>query len=240
MSNLTVPSSVFYGRKKRLADAANAKCVSPFSSAVGVVLKKCSGKSDLPDFPPPPPFIPLNASTIQHHLPTLLHSFFMGRQESGAGLDDDEGFDTAHSQIGSLGQIINKAIHPVVPKKKKEVVKNPDRVNGEAPKKKKKKPACVASLFFWCIGSFVRFLLVMDAADESSGTGVGRGNWSKYTFICRWEGNADRIVRPSKEEKARRAADLNAALAQSLGNGAASPVSGDGEGEEEDAEGEEE
>ena len=81
-----------------------------------------SGKADLPDYPPPPPFIPLNQNTLHHHLPALLHSFFASRQESGAGLLDDEGFDFGHSQIGSLGQIVNKFQSTLATKKKKEVV----------------------------------------------------------------------------------------------------------------------
>ena len=73
---------------------------------IGVCLR--SAKEELPDYPPPPSFIPLNASTISTHLPALFHGFFDQRIESGRGLADDVVFDPARSQIGTLGQIVVK------------------------------------------------------------------------------------------------------------------------------------
>ncbi|EIW69413.1 hypothetical protein TREMEDRAFT_62279 [Tremella mesenterica DSM 1558] len=202
MQSLTVPSSVFYGRRKRDADA----------SGLG-------SKIHQPDFPPPPPFIPLSTTTLHIQLPGLLHAFFATRIESGIGLVDDQGFDVQHSQIGMLGQVIVKNPPPV----KKKVVEE---------KEKKEKPP-----------------------KKPVQSGVGKGNW----------------IRPSKEERARRAAE-KAGLPYHNGdgstltptaengtdmdknesgmdmdrngsdgrNGLNGAVSEDAEGEEEDAVGEEE
>lgn len=66
-----------------------------------------SGKSDLP-YPPPPSFIPLAAVTLHTHVPALLHAFYAARIEAGLSLNEDDVFEPAHSQIGSLGQILVK------------------------------------------------------------------------------------------------------------------------------------
>lgn len=78
-----------------------------------------SAKSDAPDFAPPPPFIPLNPTTYTIQLPALLHAFFAARLEAGLGLEDDPAFDTAHSVIGSLGQVNIKPVAVVGGAKKK-------------------------------------------------------------------------------------------------------------------------
>nr|KIR85585.1 transcriptional activator SPT7 [Cryptococcus tetragattii IND107] len=91
LTSLTVPQSLFYGRRKRLANSANG----------------AGGKSDLA-YPPPPPFIPLAATTLTTHVPALLHAFYAARIEAGHSLDEDDAFEPAHSQIGSLGQILVK------------------------------------------------------------------------------------------------------------------------------------
>ncbi|OXG85835.1 transcriptional activator SPT7 [Cryptococcus neoformans Gb118] len=91
LASLTVPQSLFYGRRKRLANSANG----------------ASGKSDLP-YPPPPSFIPLAAATLHTHVPALLHAFYAARIEAGLSLNEDDAFEPAHSQIGSLGQILVK------------------------------------------------------------------------------------------------------------------------------------
>jgi len=72
------------------------------------------------EYPPPPPFIPLNQSTYLTHLPGMLHSFFSARLGTEKGLQDDEAFDPGHAQIGSLGQIVSKVVIPVVPKKREK------------------------------------------------------------------------------------------------------------------------
>lgn len=64
-------------------------------------------KSDLA-YPPPPSFIPLAATTLYTHVPALLHAFYAVRIEAGHSLDEDDAFEVAHSQIGSLGQIVVK------------------------------------------------------------------------------------------------------------------------------------
>ncbi|WWD15998.1 hypothetical protein CI109_100422 [Kwoniella shandongensis] len=203
LSSLTVPSSVFYGRRKRLADASQN-----------------GSKEDQLDYPPPPPFIPLNESTYRTQVPALLHSFYASRLESGTSLFNDDTFPPPRNQIGSLGQIVVK-MHSTattgVPgggggggggadggKKKR------DR-DEEGDKEKKKK-----------------------ALKKTVQPGVGKGNW----------------VRPSKEEKARRAAEKQAREAANgipnggVPNGVVSmngtPARSDDGGEEEDAEGEEE
>lgn len=66
-----------------------------------------AGKSDLA-YPPPPSFIPLAATTLATHVPALLHAFYAARIEAGHSLDEDDVFEPAHSQIGSLGQILVK------------------------------------------------------------------------------------------------------------------------------------
>ncbi|KIR39329.1 transcriptional activator SPT7 [Cryptococcus deuterogattii 99/473] len=91
LTSLTVPQSLFYGRRKRLANSANG----------------AAGKSDLA-YPPPPSFIPLAATTLYTHVPALLHAFYAARIEAGHSLDEDDAFEVAHSQIGSLGQIVVK------------------------------------------------------------------------------------------------------------------------------------
>ncbi|WVQ87371.1 hypothetical protein IAS59_001095 [Cryptococcus gattii] len=91
LTSLTVPQSLFYGRRKRLANSANGT----------------AGKSDLA-YPPPPSFIPLAATTLATHVPALLHAFYAARIEAGHSLDEDDVFEPAHSQIGSLGQILVK------------------------------------------------------------------------------------------------------------------------------------
>ena len=108
-----------------------------FSIRVGVIFlssktpaETSSGKTAQPDFPPPPPFVPLNPATLQSHVPALLHAFFAARMESGLGLADDEGFDAPHTQIGMLGQIVVKQPPPLkkkppVEEQKKVVVKKP-------------------------------------------------------------------------------------------------------------------
>jgi transcriptional activator SPT7 len=111
LSSLSIPSALFYGRRKRAAQAQ-------------------AGKADVPDYPPPPPFVPL-APNYATYVPALLHVFFARRVEKGEGLADAPAFDAAHAQIGSLGQIVHKNPPPaVVPKKKVvvEVKKKPKKV----------------------------------------------------------------------------------------------------------------
>ncbi|KAK8869732.1 hypothetical protein IAR55_000300 [Kwoniella newhampshirensis] len=205
LSSLTVPSSVFYGRRKRLVDASNS-----------------GAKEDQPDYRPPPAFMPLNSSTLTAHLPALLHAFYAARLESGLSITEDDTFDPPRNQIGSLGQIVIK-MHSAPGaggtgggagegggggggKKKREREKD----TGEEGEKEKKKKA---------LKKIVQ-------------PGVGKGNW----------------VRPSKEEKARRAAEKQAresgmgVINGSVGGETGTPILSDdgGGGEEEDAEGEEE
>jgi transcriptional activator SPT7 len=148
MSSLTVPSSLFYGRKKRAVDAGHlgyvvsslssplpARPLNGFLTTHFADTRYCRGKANQPDFPPPPPFIPLNQNTLHTHLPALLHSFFAQRLESGLGLADDPAFDAAHTQIGSLGQIVSKT-GPGVAKKKKEVEEKKVVVKEKKPAKK--------------------------------------------------------------------------------------------------------
>jgi len=120
MDSLSVPTSIFYGRKKRQEQIHGY--VYLFLSALprtrlGMTLT-ISRKEEGPEYPPPRPFLPLSNSTWQNQLPNLFHAFFNARQEAGQGFHD-EGFDHSHSQIGSLGQIVIKA--PPLPKKKVEV-----------------------------------------------------------------------------------------------------------------------
>ena len=85
----------------------------------------------MPDYPPPPPLIPLNPSTLSSHVPALLHAFYAARLESGLSMTEDDPFDPSHSQIGSLGQIVVKNPPGTSTKKKK-------LVNGEEKVEKKK------------------------------------------------------------------------------------------------------
>lgn len=87
-------------------------------------------KVEEPDYPPPPPFVSLNPATLSTHLPALLHAFYASRMDSGLSITEDDPFDLAHSQIGSLGQIIVKSHSSLAAKKKKEV-------NGEEKEKRK-------------------------------------------------------------------------------------------------------
>ncbi|WWC89960.1 uncharacterized protein L201_004889 [Kwoniella dendrophila CBS 6074] len=177
LSTLTVPSSLFYGRRRKLA-AANGE-----------------GKEDLPDYPPPPTFIPLNLNTLSTQLPGLLHQFFNTRfSDSGLTIIEDDLFDHSHSQIGSLGQIIyrnnptgttgdHKTVNgnsgtgagggSGVNKKKRERENNENGIQDGHDEEKKKKVSVKEKV-----------------------PGVGKGNW----------------VRPSKEEKARRLAEKQALI----------------------------
>ncbi|WRT67212.1 uncharacterized protein IL334_004178 [Kwoniella shivajii] len=187
LSSLTVPSSLFYGRRKRLAAAHG------------------EGKEDLPDYPPPPPFIPLSPATIPTHLPALLHAFYATRMESGLSISEDDLFDPSHAQIGSLGQIImkNSSVPNVatIAKKKREREKEDVDLDANDEEAKQKKAA----------------------SKKSVQPGVGKGNW----------------VRPSKEEKARRLAEKSGPGKDKNGS---IKTNGNlnGDGEEDDAEGEEE
>ncbi|WVQ98831.1 hypothetical protein IAU59_005962 [Kwoniella sp. CBS 9459] len=205
LSSLTVPSSLFYGRRKRLGGNANG-----------------GTKEDVLEYPPPPPFIPLNATTLPTHLPALLHAFYAARVEAGLSISEDDVFDPTRATIGSLGQIIMKNPPVVGPgtttgggtvgagssaagagagaragagasggpgaaangvsgnKKKRDREGVDGDVEGDDEEKKKK------------------------TAKKPTASGVGKGNW----------------IRPNKEEKARRAAEKAA-----LDNG---PGSGDG------------
>ncbi|KAK6902974.1 hypothetical protein L486_06429 [Kwoniella mangroviensis CBS 10435] len=204
LASLTVPSSLFYGRRRRLAATHGEK-------------------EDLPDYPPPPPFIPLSVSSIPTHVPALLHAFYAARMESGLSIIEDDVFDPSHAQIGSLGQIIVKNVpaHTVnngataaasANKKKRDrenddALRNGNGNDGDDDEEKKKKSAVKKPVI----------------------PGVGKGNW----------------VRPSKEEKARRLAQKAAliqdqeSLPNELGLVKANGVT-NGDGQEEDAEGEEE
>ncbi|WVQ71731.1 hypothetical protein IAR50_001272 [Cryptococcus sp. DSM 104548] len=93
MSSLSVPQSLFYGRKKRMAEQGRGG----------------NGRPDLP-YPPPPPFIALTPNTVSTNVPALLHAFYNARVESGFSLSDDDAFDNARAQIGSLGQVMVKGV----------------------------------------------------------------------------------------------------------------------------------
>ncbi|ORX39969.1 hypothetical protein BD324DRAFT_648586 [Kockovaella imperatae] len=120
LSSLTVPSSLFHGRRKRVANA-----------------DQYGSKQADYDYPPPPPFVPLAPSAISAQLPALLHAFYASRLESGLGIQEDDPFDHVHSQIGSMGQIVVKSIG--VKKKRPEEVEKADQQE-EAKKVKPKKP----------------------------------------------------------------------------------------------------
>jgi transcriptional activator SPT7 len=162
MSSVTVPRALFFGRRRRAALAGG------------------DGKTDQPDYPPPPLVVPLTAATYKLHTPALLHAFYAQRIEAG-GIDKDDAFDAVHATIGALGQIIVKPLPGAAPPKKPGVKKE---ANGEEKAKKKKQ------------------------------TGVGKGNW----------------IRPSKEERDRRAAEKKALLEKQKAE--------QGQEKEEDAEGE--
>jgi len=106
LSSLTVPSSLFYGRRKRPTHADIAGYVLPYIFRLHDA--NGSPKEDVLDYPPPPPFVPLNPNTLSAHIPALLHAFYAARLESGKGVSEDEPFDYTRSQISSLGQVIHK------------------------------------------------------------------------------------------------------------------------------------
>lgn len=112
LSSVSVPKSLFFGRRRRDVNAALGPKVAE------------------PDYPPPMPFIPLTAGTYKLSTPGLLHAFYAERLESGTGIDADEPFDPVHASIGPLGQIVVKALQAAPTKKGK---KDED--------KKEKKPA---------------------------------------------------------------------------------------------------
>lgn len=87
----------------------------------------------MPDFAPPPPFIPLSPSTVFAHIPDLLRAFYDQRLQEGISIAEDDPFDQVHSQIGALGQIVVKDPPKERLKKRREM--NGD---GEAAKKSKK------------------------------------------------------------------------------------------------------
>ncbi|WWC69373.1 uncharacterized protein I206_103312 [Kwoniella pini CBS 10737] len=139
LSSLTVPSSLFYGRRRRLAAAHGEK-------------------EDLPDYPPPPPFIPLNPTTIPTHLPALLHAFYAARIESGLSILEDDVFDPSQGQIGSLGQIIVKtqSSQTAIPVGTAGLKKKRDREDGNAEDGEEAKKKAVKKLPV---------------------PGIGKGNW---------------------------------------------------------------
>lgn len=115
LSSVSVPKSLFFGRRRRDANAA----LGP--------------KTAEPDYPPPLPFIPLTAATYKFATPGLLHAFYAERLEGGGGLDADDAFDPVHSSIGPLGQIVVKAPQSAPTKK--------GGGKKDAEEKKEKKPA---------------------------------------------------------------------------------------------------
>lgn len=106
-----------------------------------------SARVAVPDYPPPPPFVPLNPATYTSHVPALLHAFFAARiaeanahahaaqtTANGSMLGtvpppnaapgtkaqlEDTGFDAAQSQIGPLGHVVTKETNGPPAKKKK-------------------------------------------------------------------------------------------------------------------------
>jgi hypothetical protein len=104
-----------------------------------LIVRFYSGKADLPDYPPPPPFVPLNPATISTQLPALLHAFYASRIESGLGVSEDDSFDATHSVIGSLGQIVVKNPNTGMKKKREREVRDSAEGNGEVVKKPKVK-----------------------------------------------------------------------------------------------------
>ncbi len=100
LSSVTVPKSLFFGRRKRDAAALGPKAAEP-------------------DYAPPPPFIPLTAGTYKAATPGLLHAFYAERFET-APPEGDDAFDPVHSNIGPLGQIVVKAPQNAPAKKKKD------------------------------------------------------------------------------------------------------------------------
>lgn len=95
---------------------------------------------DVPDYPPPPPFVPLNPSTIPTHLPALLHAFYAARIEAGKSVSEDDPFDPAHSQIGSLGQIVIKSQSAAAAQAAKRKREAEAAAAGEKAAEKKVKP----------------------------------------------------------------------------------------------------
>lgn len=90
-------------------------------------LTRYRGKQSEHDYLPPPPFVPLNPSSISSQLPALLHAFYNARLESGMGISEDDPFDHAHSQIGSMGQIVMRNAPGQIKKKPREdVVRKPE------------------------------------------------------------------------------------------------------------------
>ena len=100
-------------------------------------------KNAEPDYPPPPPFIPLTSSAISN-LPALLHAFYAARLEAGLSISEDEPFDHTHSQMGPLGQITVKL--PPAKKKKDDEAEAARKVEEKKPKAKK--PSLVGILPF--------------------------------------------------------------------------------------------
>ncbi|BEJ14424.1 hypothetical protein CspHIS471_0401910 [Cutaneotrichosporon sp. HIS471] len=100
LSSLSVPKSLFFGRRKRDAAALGPKIAEP-------------------DYAAAPPFIPLTAGTYKAATPALLHAFYAQRFES-APPEGDDVFDPVHANIGPLGQIVVKAPQNAPTKKKKD------------------------------------------------------------------------------------------------------------------------
>lgn len=100
LSSLSVPKALFFGRHGRNRNAADGK------------------KEDLPDYPPPPPFVPLTPATYKSTAPSFMHKFLADRLEKGGTLEADDAFDPAQATIGPLGQVVVKA--PQVPAGKKK------------------------------------------------------------------------------------------------------------------------
>ncbi|WVQ78346.1 hypothetical protein IAT38_000431 [Cryptococcus sp. DSM 104549] len=191
LSSLTIPQQVFYGRKKRLADAAQS-----------------GAKDSLLPYPPPPPFIPLTIQTLPSHLPALLHAFYAARHEAGLPLGEDDPFDPAHAQIGSLGQVVVKS------------GKGAGEKGGEKGKGKKRE---------------------REEGEEEGGPGGGGGGGGAKKAGKKGAGGVGKgnWIRPSKEEKARRAAERLGLGPDGPGSTPGMTGSDDAAGEE-DAEGEEE
>jgi transcriptional activator SPT7 len=80
-----------------------------------------------------------------------LHAFFAARLEAGLGLEDDPAFDTAHSVIGSLGQVNVKPVAAVAGAKKKAPAVATSVVVGGEEKKKyvKKAPYVIFTPSIW-------------------------------------------------------------------------------------------
>lgn len=100
LSSVTVPKSLFFGRRRRDAAALDTK-------------------TEEPDYAPPPPFTPLTPGTYKAATPGLLHAFYAERFE-GTPPEGDDAFDPVHANIGPLGQIVVKAPQNAPAKKKKD------------------------------------------------------------------------------------------------------------------------